>query len=105
MASVYEGEGRLRRTHEIQAEHDAFALLYLAGGERSGSEMRDALAVRCGSMDGVTRARSRLMEAGLAEETRKVGPDRFYRLTPKGVAAAEEAKKVLAQRRAERRAA
>ena len=100
MATVYEGEGRLRRTHEIQAEHDAHALLYLAGGERSGADMRNSLAVRCGSMDGVTRARSRLMDAGLAEETRKVGADRFYRLTEAGVARAAEVRAAKRERRA-----
>lgn len=100
MATVYEGEGRLRRTQEIQAEHDAYTLLYLAGGERSGADMRNSLAVRCGSMDGVTRARARLVDAGLAEEVRKVGADRFYRLTEAGVVRAAEVRATKRERRA-----
>ena len=100
-----EPEGRLRRTDEIHAEQDAHVLLYLAGGERRGDEVRDTLAVRCGGKEGASRARVRLMDAGLAVETRKVGPDRFYRLTPKGAAAVDEARKTLAAMRAERRAA
>ena len=100
-----EPEGRLRRTDEIHAEQEVHVVLFLAGGERSGAEMRDTLAVRCGGKEGASRARVRAMDAGLAEETRKVGPDRFYRLTPKGAAAVDEARKTLAAMRAERRAA
>lgn len=98
-------EGRMNRTAEIHAEQEAHALVYLAGGERSGSEVRDDLAVWCGGKDGASRARSRLICRGLVVETRKVGPDRFYRLTEAGAVAVDEARQMLAQRRAERRAA
>lgn len=93
----------------IAAERErrvAILLVYLADhGPTCGATLGDDLAARCGDRGAVATTRVWMSEQGLVRAVDGHGNSSRHGLTEAGVVAAEEAKKTLAQRRAERRAA
>lgn len=86
----------LRRMAECQ-QHRDLVLLALVKSPRSGSDLDDTLAVRCGTKDAVRNAREKLKALGLIRGEQQGQQRNFvvWHLTEAGIA---EAARLLAER-------